>query len=640
MDATDLTLFKSKKKEKLDKADATYFHEGAANKEQNLVQPEDSWVVIPEKGIIISRPTDEDEYNCNNPYAGIALIFNHKDVRGNIRRLGTEQDRDAMEKTLQNYGYDVRVYNDLKVNELTDVLQKTAQEDHTNNDCIIVVVMSHGMEGKVYARDLPYPVERLWNPFLGENCKSLINKPKLFFIQACRGENVEKAVQYYRKPSASLEVQANLEWEKTRTITYAIPNTADLLVMYSTFEKHCSFRNIENGSWFIQSLCSVLDEASVTVAMSERGAELLRLLTAVNRKVAYEYQSNSKYEALHQMKEMPNFLSTLTKTFYLKVKRNNNADATYSHGATANKEQNPLQPEDGSLSIPEKKIIVSRPTDEDEYDCNNPYAGIALVFNHKDVKGQKQRVGTEQDRDAMEKTLKNYGYDVRVYNDLTFAELTDVLKKTAQEDHTNNDCIIVAVMSHGMEGKVYARDLPYPVERLWNPFLGENCKSLINKPKLFFIQACRGENLEKAVQYTTTFAPMSRELNVSAEPEKPPTITYAIPNTADMLVMYSTFEKYYSFRNVENGSWFIQSLCSVLDEASVTVAMSERGAELLRLLTAVNRKVAYEYQSNAKYEALNQMKEMPNFLSTLTKTFYLKVKRTNSNNNNNNNVNN
>ena len=113
-----------------------------------------------------------------------------------------------------------------------------------------------------------------------------------------------------------------------------------------------------------------------------------------------------------------------------KKDKHDKADATYSHGATANKEQNLLQPEDGSFSVPEKKIIVSRPTDEDEYDCNNPYAGIALIFNHKDVKGQKQRVGTEQDRDAMEKTLQNYGYDVRVYNDLTFAELTDVLKKS------------------------------------------------------------------------------------------------------------------------------------------------------------------------------------------------------------------
>lgn len=78
----------------------------------------------------------------------------------------------------------------------------------------------------------------------------------------------------------------------------------------------------------------------------------------------------------------------------------------------------------------EKKQIYSRPTYEDEYNCDNLQAGIALVFNHKDVKGQKQRVGTERDRDAVERSLLNYGYDVRVYNDLTFAELSEVLKKS------------------------------------------------------------------------------------------------------------------------------------------------------------------------------------------------------------------
>ena len=125
MDEADLLLFKSKKKGKQDKADATYFHEKIANKEQKLGQSENGSLAVPEKKIIISRPTDEDEYNCNNPNAGIALVFNHKYVKGHIERLGTEQDRDAMEKTLQNYGYDVRVYNDLRVKELTDVLEKS-----------------------------------------------------------------------------------------------------------------------------------------------------------------------------------------------------------------------------------------------------------------------------------------------------------------------------------------------------------------------------------------------------------------------------------------------------------------------------------------------------------------------------------
>ncbi|XP_016948347.1 caspase-3 [Drosophila biarmipes] len=270
-----------------------------------------------------------------------------------------------------------------------------------------------------------------------------------------------------------------------------------------------------------------------------------------------------------------------------------------------------------------KRIIISRPTTEDTYE-NCERAGIALILNHKDVKGQKQRVGTEKDRDDMEATLKGFGFDVRTYDDLTFSDINDKLKEVAREDHSRNDCFVLAVMSHGTEGKVYAKDMSYPVERLWNPFLGDNCKTLKNKPKLFFIQACRGENLEKAVEFSS-FAVMTRELVPdTVAPVQP--ITYAIPSTADMLVFYSTFDKFFSFRNVDDGSWFIQSLCRVLDLAASNEASTPEGAELLRLMTAVNRKVAYEYQSNTKNEALNQMKEMPNFMSTLTKTFQLRVK--------------
>lgn len=86
------------------------------------------------------------------------------------------------------------------------------------------------------------------------------------------------------------------------------------------------------------------------------------------------------------------------------------------------------------------------------------------------------------------------------------------------------------------------------------------------------------------------------------------------------------FLEFYSFRNVHNGSWFIQSLCFVLEKAATSTALNDDGAELFSLLTAVNRKVAYEYQSNSDNATFNEMKEMPNFLSTLTKIFYLKIK--------------
>lgn len=55
--------------------------------------------------------------------------------------------------------------------------------DHSEADCFLIVVMSHGDNGVIYARDHTYPPDTLWMPFTGDNCPSLAGKPKLFFIQ-------------------------------------------------------------------------------------------------------------------------------------------------------------------------------------------------------------------------------------------------------------------------------------------------------------------------------------------------------------------------------------------------------------------------------------------------------------------------
>lgn len=59
-----------------------------------------------------------------------------------------------------------------------------ACEDHSDADCICVVVMTHGHEhGKLAACDRGFEVSDVWSPFTADKCKSLAGKPKLFFIQ-------------------------------------------------------------------------------------------------------------------------------------------------------------------------------------------------------------------------------------------------------------------------------------------------------------------------------------------------------------------------------------------------------------------------------------------------------------------------
>lgn len=55
--------------------------------------------------------------------------------------------------------------------------------DHSDSDCLIIVVMTHGDRGMIYARDHAYRPDFLWSRFAGSKCTTLAGKPKLFFIQ-------------------------------------------------------------------------------------------------------------------------------------------------------------------------------------------------------------------------------------------------------------------------------------------------------------------------------------------------------------------------------------------------------------------------------------------------------------------------
>ena len=63
-----------------------------------------------------------------------------------------------------------------------------------------------------------------------------------------------------------------------------------------------------------------------------------------------------------------------------------------------------------------------------------------------------------------------------------------ILVSVAKEDHTNNDCFMCAILSHGDSGLVYGTDGIVQLDNLVNPFKGRQCPTLAGKPKVFIIQ--------------------------------------------------------------------------------------------------------------------------------------------------------
>ena len=69
----------------------------------------------------------------------------------------------------------------------------------------------------------------------------------------------------------------------------------------------------------------------------------------------------------------------------------------------------------------------------------------------------------------------------------------------ARADHTNADCFVCCVLSHGDEGVIYGRDGTLKVDDLIAPFKPNAlATTLAGKPKMFFIQVKSATPLNSA----------------------------------------------------------------------------------------------------------------------------------------------
>ena len=123
--------------------------------------------------------------------------------------------------------------------------------------------------------------------------------------------------------------------------------------------------------------------------------------------------------------------------------------------------------------------------------------GQAFIINNKKflpASGMQKypRNGTDVDAEALDKLFSALEFETKVYHNQTTKEITNIFDYYAAMDHSNYDCIICAVLTHGEEGLIYSTDGKIMIKELTTKF---RCKSLRGIPKLFFFQACQGRFL-------------------------------------------------------------------------------------------------------------------------------------------------
>jgi len=219
------------------------------------------------KGRVASLP---ECYQMNRRPHGIAVIINNSEFYNNelFSRPGSQVDEDNLRVTWEYLQYDVRILKNVTASELTRQLMQISQQSHESYDSFVCCILSHGDLNVVCGADgRSVKIDKVAGLFKGNFCPTLVNKPKLFFLQACRGKDGDGGVPTDQR-----------DGDEEDSFRYSLPREADFLFSYATSPGNVSWRSPRYGTWYVSSLCQVLvDNASQL--------DLLSMLTMVNSKV-------------------------------------------------------------------------------------------------------------------------------------------------------------------------------------------------------------------------------------------------------------------------------------------------------------------------------------------------------------------
>ncbi|XP_033097760.1 caspase-3-like [Anneissia japonica] len=289
------------------------------------------------------------------------------------------------------------------------------------------------------------------------------------------------------------------------------------------------------------------------------------------------------------------------------------------------------------VSQPTSDVSISRDP-ERVYKMEASPRGFAVIINNEKFTNLKQRLGTQYDVRNLTYVFKQFNFSVSNHENLTATRMRMLFQDLSNLDHSKCDCLIVCVLTHGMQGGLYGTDEGIVnIEEITNYFHANRCPTLAGKPKLFFLQACRGESIDNGIESTDGSAIIDernahatgQSFNFYAQPSDARVMTdlrnghqeamgmdyidamrNKLPSQSDILLAYATVQGYVSWRNSERGSWFIQALCEVL----LAHASTE---DLLSMMTMVNQKVAHAYESTK-----GRHKQMPAPVTMLRKKLY------------------
>ena len=215
----------------------------------------------------------------------------------------------------------------------------------------------------------------------------------------------------------------------------------------------------------------------------------------------------------------------------------------------------------------------------DTYEMERFPHGITLIINNESFVGHKKREGTKLDERNLAHTFRHLGYKVEVHREVYAKTMLTIMENMANRDHTKYDSFVCCILSHGSAGHIFGVDGEEVAIDQFTMKLS-SCRSLKDKPKLFFLQACRGDLTEYSVQSDGPSAPQRNEA--------PPQEKKIVPTT-DFFFGHATPYGCKAWRDENHGSWYISELCRTLCEMGSFASLND-------IMTKVCGRVGDKYE--------------------------------------------
>ena len=232
--------------------------------------------------------------------------------------------------------------------------------------------------------------------------------------------------------------------------------------------------------------------------------------------------------------------------------------------------------------------------------------GLAIIIGSKNscIPGHKPLHGVVHDVEKLRETFSKLRFTTLCLLNPTKKHIVEVIKYTSKLDADairrpeSWKRIVVTFSGHGGENYLCTYDDTIDLdEDIVTPLLAKNSETLAFIPKLFFIDACRGDKVDTGVSIIDRF---SRGGLQSRGVTK-------VPSRGDYLIACSTLKGMKSFEKPENGGCWMQALTEKL------LSFELINESIEGVLKEVNKILTGCYSS----PSMSQVFQQPEYTSTL-----------------------